>query len=304
MASLAEYTKSSGDILRPHGDLDVLAYYGMIAPKLETYLHGRELATRTWLQQGRIRSVVKRGSQGPPLYIPQLVRAVTPQMINARVKYAHLEEGRNVLSPDQALVWYYFPPRRMVEFHYATNREGEGREINRVCYDLGRGRGVTAEDAIEVAALLTQAATDDDQVRNLTRGKPFVSWTGNSFNLLLALKKIQPAGFYSDQIEYSGRGHTLTDRLIDLVTKEASVPVTGGHTRLPGHVTVDPSQTPSGHLCRVPLGSLNMSDSTTIEGVSVPLTQDMLRREEVARLQHYTPVKVIDELDELTRRLP
>ncbi len=304
MASLMEYAKSSGDVLRPHGDLDVLAYYGLIAPKLEAYLHGRELATRTWLPQGRIRSVMKRGSHGPPLYIRQLVRAVTPQMVNARAKYAHLEEGRNVLSPDQALVWYYFPPRRLVEFHYATNREGEGREINRIFYDIVRGRGITAEDAIEVAAVLAQAAMEDEQVRELTRGKPFVSWTGSSFHLLLSLKEMQPARFYHDQIEYSGRGRTLTDRLIDRVTKEAAVPVTGGNGRLPGHVTIDPSQTPSGRLCRVPLGSLQMSNAAAVEGVSVPLTMDMLRREEVARLQRYTPRKIIDELDDLAKRLP
>ena len=76
-----------------------------------------------------------------------------------------------MLSPDQALVWYYFAPRRFVEFHYATNREGEGREINRVFYDIDRGRGVTAEDAIEVAALLAQAAMEDEQVSELVEGK-------------------------------------------------------------------------------------------------------------------------------------
>jgi hypothetical protein len=303
MAPLVEYAKSSGDILRPYGEQDVLAYYGLIAQKLETYLQGRELATRTWLPQGRIRSVVKRGPPATPLYIRQLAGAVTPQMMNVRAKYANLEEARHVLSPDQALVWYYFPPRRFVEFHYATNREGQGREINRIFYDIDRGRDVTAEDSIEVAALLAQVAMDDEQMRALTREKPFASWTGSSFHLMLSLKEMQPARFYRDELEYSGRGRTLTDRLIDRVIKEAKVPVTGGHTRKPGHVTIDPSQTPSGHLCRVPLGSLNMRDAMTIEGVSVPLTLDMLCREEVTDLQRYTPERIIDELDELAKRL-
>jgi hypothetical protein len=69
-------------------------------------------------------------------------------------------------------------------------------------------------------------------------------------------------------------------------------------------VNIDPSRTPSGRLCQVPLGSLHMSDAATVEGVSVPLTRDMLRRDEVARLRRYTPGKIIDELDELARRLP
>jgi hypothetical protein len=304
MASLQEYAVTSGDVLRPYGELDVLAHYGLIAQKLEAYLHGRELATRTWLPQGRIRVMVKRGSREPPLYIGQLARAVTPELMKARSKFAHLEAARHVLSPDQALAWFYFVPRKYVEFHYATNREGEGREINRIFYDIDRGRGMAAEDAIEVAALLATAAMEDEQTRELVRGKPFVAWTGSSFHLMLSLKEMQPARFYREQLEYSGRGRTLTDRLIGRVIKEARVPVAGGHVRLPGHVTVDPSQTPSGHLCRVPLGSLHMSDAMTVEGVSVPLTLDMLRREEVASLQSYTPGKIIEELADLAQRLP
>jgi hypothetical protein len=304
MASLQEYAVSSGDVLRPYGELDVLAYYGLIAQKLEGYLHGRELATRTWLPQGRIRVMVKRGSREPPLYVGQLARAVTPEMMQARAKFAHLEAARHVLSPDQALAWFYFVPRKYVEFHYATNREGEGREINRVFYDVDRGRGVAAEDAIEVAALLATAIMEDERAGELVRGKPFVAWTGSSFHLLLSLKEMQPARFYREQLEYSGRGRTLTDRLIGRVIREAKVPVAGGHVRLPGHVTVDPSGTPSGHLCRVPLGSLHMSDARNIDGVSVPLTLDMLRREGVDGLRSYNPEKVIRELDVLARRLP
>ena len=91
MASLQEYGLSSSDVLLPYGEPDVLAYYGLIAPKLETHLHGRELATRTWLPRGTVRSVVKRGSHGPPLYIRQLARAVTPEILAARVFGAECE---------------------------------------------------------------------------------------------------------------------------------------------------------------------------------------------------------------------
>jgi hypothetical protein len=304
MASLQEYALSSGDVLRPYGELDVLAYYGLIAPKLETYLHGRELATRTWLPEGRIRSVVKRGSQLPPLYIRQLARAVTPEMMGARAEFANPGAAKDVLSTDQALVWHYFPPRRLEEFHYATNREGDGREINRVLYEIDGGRGVTAEDALEVAALMAGAVAEDEPVHGMVRGNPLVVWTGHSFDLLLILGEMQPARFYRDQIEYSGKGHTLTDRLIDRLHREARVPVTGGTTRVPGHVTIDPSHTPSGHLCQVPLGSLYLKDGTSVEGVSVPLTPDMLSRDVVADLRSYTPGRIIDELDELAKRLP
>lgn len=304
MASLQEYAVDSGDIFRPRGELDVLAYYGMIAQKLEKYLSGRKLATRVWPPKGRVRSVMIRSPPVSPLHIRQLAGSVTLELMDVRAKYRNLDAARHVLSSGQALVWYYFPTRRMIELYYALNREGEGRVIDRVLYEIGRGRGVSGEDAIEAAALLASAAMDDGQVRELVSGKPFVSWTGCSFNLVLSLAEAQPARFYEEQLAYSGRGRTLTDRLIDRVNREAGVPVTGGRARLPGYVTVDPSQTPSGHLCQVPLGSLLMRDAMTIEGVSVPLTLDMLRREEVAYLQSLTPGRIIDELDGLAQRLP
>jgi hypothetical protein len=47
-----------------------------------------------------------------------------------------------------------------------------------------------------------------------------------------------------------------------------------------------------------------MKNAMFIEGVSVPLTMDMLRQDEVADLQSYTPQRIIDELDELARRVP
>ena len=308
MATLREYAAGVGDILRPYGDLDLLLYYGLIAEKLSPYLHGRELATRTWLPKGRIRVVVKRGSLNHPFYIEQMTGAVTPSMMTAREKYEHLDAARHMLSPEQALAWFYFVPRKYMGFHYATNREGEGREISRVVYDIERGRNMSAEDAIEVAALLAKAVLEDDQAAGLLRGRPFVSWTGSSYNVTLSLDALQPASFYKLQIEYTGKGHTLTDRLIAHVIKASKVPVAGGPARPPGHITIDPSQTPSGNLCRVPLGSLQMESASAIGGViggvSVPLTLDMLRRDEVADLRVYTPQRVIDELDELARRLP
>ncbi len=304
MATLREYAAGVEDILRPYGDLDLLLYYGLVAEKLQPYLHGRELATRTWLPKGRVPVVVKRGSWNPPLLIGPMARAVTPAMMGARRKFEHLDAARHVLSPDQALTWFYFVPRKYMGFHYATNREGGGREINRIVYDIDRGKSMSAEDAIEVAAHLVKAVQEDEPAADMLYGRPLVSWTGSSFHVTLSMKEMQPASFYREQIEYSGKGHTLTDRLIDRVTDTSKVPIAGGHVRRPGLITVDPSQTPSGHLCRVPLGSLHMESASVIEGVSVPLAPDMLSRDEVADLRTYTPQRVIDELDELARRLP
>lgn len=304
MASLQDYASGVDDILRPYGDLDVLLYYGLISQKLQKFLHGRELATRTLLPKGKIPVIVKRGSYHPPLYIGQMARAVTPELMDARKKHDHLEGAKHMLSPDQALVWLYFVPRKYMSFHYATNREGKGREINRVFYDIDRSSGVTQEDAIEVAALLVRVIMEDEDASKLFHRDPLVSWTGNSFHVMLFLKELQPSSFYSDQIEYTGRGRTLSDRWISRVSAEAKVPVVSAHEKRRDTIIIDPSQTPSGKLCSVPLGSLHMASATTFDGVSVPLTTDMLERSLVADLRSYTPERIIDELDELAKRLP
>jgi hypothetical protein len=96
----------------------------------------------------------------------------------------------------------------------------------------------------------------------------------------------------------------MTDRWIRKVAGRAKVKVAGGRARRPDTLIVDPSQTPSGKLCRVPLGSLHMADAYTVDGVSVPLRPDMLHRSVVPDLLSYTPGRIIDELDELARRLP
>lgn len=308
MASLRDYADGVEDILRPYGDLDLILYYGLIAEKLQAYLHGRELATLTRPPKGRVRAVVKRGSLNQPFYIAQMAGAVTPALMDARKKFEHLDDAKHALSPEQALAWFYFMPRRYMGFLYATNREGEGREINRVIYEIVPGRNATAEDAIEVAALLAKAVTEDDRAAGLSIGRPFVSWTGSSFIIALSLKAMLPASFYRAEIEYTGNRHTLTDRLVTQVTRASKTPVIGGSARPPGHVIIDPSQTPSGQLSPVPLGSLHMESGPAsdgaIGGVSVPLTLDMLHRDEVADLRAYTPRRIIEELDGLARRLP
>lgn len=69
-------------------------------------------------------------------------------------------------------------------------------------------------------------------------------------------------------------------------------------------ISVDPSQTPSGKLCRVPLGSLHMKDAGTVDGVSVPLTLDMLDENIIGELGLYTPKMILEELPKLAKRLP
>lgn len=97
---------------------------------------------------------------------------------------------------------------------------------------------------------------------------------------------------------------TNLSRWIKAVKGRTEIPVVGGHVKVKKAISIDPSQTPSGKLCRVPLGSLHMKDAQTVNGVSVPLKPDMLEKSLVRELQAYTPAKILEELPELAKRLP
>ena len=51
--------------------------------------------------------------------------------------------------------------------------------------------------------------------------------------------------------------------------------VTGGHEKKDNYIVIDPSQTPSGKLARVPLGCLHIRNYEP-DGISVPLNERML----------------------------
>lgn len=146
----------------------------------------------------------------------------------------------------------------------------------------------------------------DEEIYEYIKGEPYVSGTGVSFHVLFELKRPQPASFYDRYLEVSAvkRMDTRLSQWIEGIKKNAGIPVVGGHVKAKNAISIDPSQTPSGKLCRVPLGSLHMRDASTIDGVSVPLTLDMLHESIIEELESYTPEKVIENLPELAKRLP
>jgi hypothetical protein len=305
MESLLDMCRGLDDPIRPFGDVDVLLYYGAIAPYLLGYLRGRELASRIWLP-GTGRKLLKRGSKDAPLFIEDMAEAVTPGLVEARHKIKELKEARTLITGKQAAVWEYFVPRKLADFFYATNGEGEGREISRVFFDVDRGDGTTAADALQVARLLIEEIRSDESISEHVKGEPYISWTGFSFHVLLELKRPQPARFFDECLRVSAVKalDTPASAWVEGVKKRAKVPVVGGHVKAKGAISIDPSQTPSGKLCRVPLGSLHMRDARTVNGVSLPLAPDMLEESAAEDLESYTPGKVLDHLPELAKRLP
>ncbi len=299
--NLIEIAKGK-DVIRPFGETEVLLYYGIVGSKLTSYLKGRELAAKNWFPpRGGLPKVLKRGSKEEPTYIEEFVEAITPEFLSLRKM--HLDEARSKLTHSQEKVWRYFVPRKLSDLFYATNNEGEGKPIDRIFFDLDRGEGVTSEYAQQVAEEFVNAMKDD--LKRLNCSEPFLLWTGSSFHVLLFLKKKMPPSFYEEnfQVSTKGRLDTTAERWVEEL-KKIGLKVTASHEKAKGMITVDPSQTPSGKLARAPF-SLHMSDYKTVDGVAIPLEVEMLSDKKlVEELKAYTPNKVVDELDSLSKRLP
>ncbi|MCD6591111.1 MAG: hypothetical protein J7K72_04025 [Candidatus Aenigmarchaeota archaeon] len=307
MISLLDLAKKSENPVKPFGHTDVLLLYGMVGDKLRGFLHGKEIASKVWLPKGNIKYFLNRGSKKPPLYVDDLVEAITPEFLEIRSEH-HLKEVETEITEKQKLVWLYFPPRKLADFFYATNSEGAGKPIDRIFFDIDRGEGVSFEHAREVAKLLCETIRKDSELRKLIgKTKPFVSWTGNSFHVYIMLSELKPNSFYERYFMFSKNDPlaSFTGRWAEEIKNELKINVSGGHEKIPNHISIDPSQTPSGKLCRSPLGSLHMADAKTIDGVSVPLTEEMLGDNNLEeKLKEITPAYVIKNLEKLAERLP
>jgi len=290
------------DVLKPFGEVDVLLLYGIVSSELATFLGDREIASRVWLEQ---RTLLNRGSQLPPLHVDEMSGKVTPDLLQLRAKMS-LSEARGSLSAVEEKIWRYFPPKRLCDYFYATNHEGQGREIDRVFYDIDRPKDMAYEKAREVTHLFLEAILSDDQFRQFLTGRPLVAWTGSSFHLYLFLKQKQKHDFYDQAIQYTEkmREKGFTAKWLQHVSQRTQVNVIGGHEKKPGSITVDSSQTPSGKLARSPLGSFHMSDYETVDGVSMPIEISRLNDPDLTdSLRDYTPKRLISEISQFSEIL-
>ena len=295
------------DIIKPFGHTDVLLLYGVAGGKLKKFLKGKELASKVWLPKGNIKYFLNRGSKKPPLFIEDFVEAITPEFLELRSGH-HLNEVESELTEKQKLVWSYFPPRKLIDFFYATNNEGAGKPIDRVFFDIDRGKDTSLENAQKVTKLLCEIIKKDPELKKpIGKTDPFVSWTGNSFHVYIMLGKPEPNSFYEKYFMFSKNDPlaSFTGRWAEQIKNELKINVAGGHEKLSKVLSIDPSQTPSGKLARSPLGSLHMEDARTIDGVSIPVTEKMLADSDLQnKLKQTRPKQVIDNLDKLAGRLP
>jgi hypothetical protein len=302
--SLLDFAKKTGDVVKPFGGTDVLLLYGIVGEKLKKFLKGKELASKVWLPEGNIKYFLNRGSKKPPLFIDDFVQAITPEFLEIRNKH-HLKDVERQLTEKQKLVWSYFPPRKLIDFFYAANRERPGKPMDRIFFDMDRGEGFSLENAQKVTKLFCEIIRKYAKV--IGNFELFISWTGNSFHVYIMLEKPMPNSFYDKFFMFSKNDPlaSFTGKWAEEIRKELKINVTGGHEKIAKFLSIDPSQTPSGKLARVPLGSLHMKDARTIDGVSMPLTEKMLDDSDLPdKLKEMKPKYVIDNLDKLADRLP
>ncbi len=311
MTSLVRFARNEAEsLMSPAGQLDAALLIGIMADKLESFLGDLEVATRIWLPGRQGKSyILKRGSKDEPLTAAEIARAVTPEFLALRKEEERLSRAEDGLSDVQKRVWHYIVPRKYVNFFYATNGEHAGESIKRVFFDLDRGKHITAEQARAATSLLLELIAEDDDLADLASidSDPFVYWTGNSFHVMLLLDQPQPTSFYDDHFRYrqSDPEASFTGRWAAALDDQLDFSVTGGHEKKADQLTVDPSQTPSGKLCRTPLGCLHMADASTVDGVSVPVTKRILGRSNLVKhLASLTPEDVIDDIDTYYLRLP
>jgi hypothetical protein len=304
LMSLQELLLEREDVLRPFGFLDVLPYYFLVSTTLSDFLKDKELASKIWIPNGPL--ILKRGSKLEPLLIDEMKTLVEDiSFFQERAK--HLSEVREAIGNVHIKVWNYFPPRKLADFYYATNREGKNKPIERIFFDIDRGKRMSAEEARLVAySFLNELEADERFVELVGKFKTFVMWTGNSFHIYVFPARQLPPSFYERYLSYSKTTPSLfniLNTLVKRVREKTGVNVVGGHEKGLDRIVIDPSQTPSGKLARCPF-SLHMKDARTVDGVALPLARDMLENKDIVEfLQKQTPKNVVENLEEWKKNL-
>jgi hypothetical protein len=288
------------EILKPYGELDVLGLYGKVALHIEEFLRGKEIASKTWIPKAKVPYFLNRARKLGSLWIDDF-KHVNDDFLRLRIH--HLQEVRERLNERQTLLWRYFVPRKYSEFFYATNGEGEGKGIERIFIDIDR-TNLPPEKSLEVTRLLLELI--ERQIHEDLPAKSVAAyWTGSSFHVYCFLEEPQPAEFYQ-RLHFHTQAvlfESWTDVWVRKIRQRVSFKVTGGHEKRENCIVIDPSQTPSGKLARVPLGCLHIKNYQP-DGISVPLSENMLYDDGIIdRLKSLSPEEVVRSAEKFSRYL-
>jgi len=278
-------------ILYSSGQLDCLSYYRKVFLKLKGFLGDREIATKIYIGKN-IPYIIKRGSKDEPLFINEL--KIRDKFIELR-KAENLEDARNQLNKTEEKIWHYFVPRKITEMHYACNHE-EGKIIDRIFIDIDRGRKYSTEDSRKVALELINCIKTDKELNKNLKFKTLILWTGKSFHVYLMLNKKFPVSLYNDFFSWNKNGKTFTEKYAMKISEKTGIKVEAHHEKEANKIILDTSATPPGKLARCPF-SLHASIKGEIDGISVPLKENDLKRKNIINeLLSLTPDKVINNL--------
>ncbi|MFH0714477.1 MAG: hypothetical protein V1847_01540 [Candidatus Diapherotrites archaeon] len=287
--------------LKPFGQTDCLPYYIAVASKLRGFLKDKMLSTKILIPNGP--KILKRGSEIEPLYVDELAQVGSESFWKLRKK--HLDEVRAQLSPLELKAWTYFYPRKYAELLYATNGEGVGLSIERIFFDIDR-KGRSAKEAQLVARELARCILTDLEFNKLVGAfKLQAAWTGKSFHLYVLLENPIDREFYEEHLQFSKNNpmQGFAGKWSVEIFQKLDIPITGGHEKVSGFITIDPSQTPSGKLCRAPF-SLHVKDGKIVDGVCVPLKVEMLSDKKLlSKLEKLSPEKVLKDLNVWAKNL-
>lgn len=283
------------DILRPFNEIDPLLLYSKAARILEKYLNHKEIASKIHINQNYF--VLKRGTKLEPLFAKDF-RACSPNFLKVRAE-KHLKEVFNDLTAEEIKLWRYFPPRKYSQFFYATNWE-KSNFIDRIFYDIDIKTSKLRQKALEIARELFHIVKEHGEINEIAKDF-LVSWTGNSFHFMIFLAERKKLDFYDKFIAAREKNVGILTEFILKELKKKFPEIQAGHEKMHHKVIIDPSQTPPGKLCRIPLGSLHIKNSKP-DGISLPLNKKMLFKNNILEeLELYNPNKLLKNLKKFSK---
>ncbi|MCX6742104.1 MAG: hypothetical protein NTX24_02935 [Candidatus Pacearchaeota archaeon] len=240
------------DSLYFKGHLDCLFFYSKHIKEIAPFIKNKEIAAKIHVENGVF---LRRGSKDLPLFIKEFSdKELNNKFFELRTKMKRAEAIENkLLTKVQEKLWLYFPPNKPVEFFYATNGEGQGKQIERIFIDLDR-TNLPTEKAKIVAKALVKDIKEDKGFNKLLKYKIQVLFTGSSYHVYLLLEKPINHNFYEKYLSYSKNEKipSFIGKWAKSISKNTGISVTGGHEKTKDIIILDPSGTPSGKLARVP----------------------------------------------------
>lgn len=278
--------------LYPNKELDVLDYYSKVSPYLTGFLKNKKIATKIHFSPSMF--ILKRGSNNEAVYINDF-SIIDDKVIKLRTK--HLDEVREELNDKQRLIWSYFPPRKMVEFFYAVNDEGAGKDIERIFIDIDR-KNNSQEDAQKVCRELVNLINSDDDFKKMfSYKKLIILWTGNSFHVYIILNKAIDEKKYHEYLSYGeGKDKSFIIKWAEIISDKTKINVRAGHKKELNCIILDSSNTPSGKLARSPF-SIHLDKKLQYNGVSVPVDiKDLDDKDLIKKILKINPESVLKNI--------